>query len=57
MRWYKLYRRLKIRKRKRKRKPQKKKQKGGLFGFEYLMNTLAGRNQDPNNSLFRALGK
>ena len=21
------------------------------------MNTLAGRNQDPNNSLFRALGK
>ena len=57
MQRFRLYKRLKLKKRKRKTKPQKRKQRGGLFGFEYLMNTLAGRNQDPNNSLFRALGK
>ena len=33
----------------------KRKQKGGLFGFEYLMNKLAGRKQHPNNSLAKAL--
>ena len=53
---YKLYRRLKLRKRKRKIKPQKRKQRGGLFGFEYLMHKLAGRKQNPNNSLYKALG-
>ena len=52
MRMYKLYRRLKLRKRKRKIKPQK----GGLFGFEYLMHKLAGRKQNPNYSLHKALG-
>ena len=57
MRRFRLYKRIKLRKRKRKRKPQKRKQRGGLFGFEYLMNTLAGRYQYPNNSLFRVLGK
>ena len=46
MRWYKLYRRLKLRKRK--IKPRKRKQRGGLFGFEYLMNELAGRNRRSN---------
>ena len=56
MRRYKLYRRLKLRKRKRKIKPQKRKQRGGLFGFEYLMYKLAGRKQNPNNSLYKALG-
>ena len=56
MRRFRLYKRKKLRKRKRKIKPRKRKQRGGLFGFEYLMNTLAGRQQDPNNALFRALG-
>ena len=57
MRRFRLYKRIKLRKTKTKTKPRKRKQRVGLFGFEYLMNELAGRNQDPNNSLFRALGK
>ena len=36
-------------------KPRKRKQQGGLFGFEYLMNKLAGQKQNPNNSLYKAL--
>ena len=52
MRRFRLYKRIK----KRKTRQRKRKQRGGLFGFEYLMHKLAGRKQDPNNSLFKALG-
>ena len=48
----KRYKLTKIKKRKRGKKP-KRKQRGGLFGFEYLMNELAGRRQDPNNSIVK----
>ena len=53
MRRFRLYKRIKLKKRKRKTKPRKRKQRGGLFGFEYLMNELAGRKQDPNNSIVK----
>ena len=36
-------------------KKRKRKQRGGLFGFEYFMNKPAGRKQNPNNSLYKAL--
>ena len=52
MRWFRLYERIK----KRKFKRRKRKQRGRLFGFEYLMNKHTGRKQNPNNSLFKALG-
>ena len=47
--------RLKRYRKKRKFKQRKRKQRGGLFGFEYFMNKLAGRKQNPNNSLYKAL--
>ena len=47
--------RLRRYRKKRKFKKRKRKQRGGLFGFEYLMNELAGRKQNPNNSLYQAL--
>ena len=56
MKRFKLFKRIKLRRRKRKNKVFNRKQKGGLLGFEYLMNKLAGRKQNPNNSLYKALG-
>ena len=55
MKRFRLFKRLKNRRRKRKNKPPKRKQRGGLFGFEYLMHSLANRKQNPNNSLYKAL--
>ena len=52
MQRFRLYKGIK----KRKFKRRKRKQRGGLFGFEYLMNELTGRKQNPNNSVFKALG-
>ena len=56
MKRFKLFKRIKLRRRKRKNKVFNRKQKEGLLGFEYLMNKLAGRKQNPNNSLYKALG-
>ena len=47
--------RLRRRLKKRKTKYKVRKQRGGLFGFEYFMNKLAGQKQNPNNSLCKAL--
>ena len=55
MKRFKLFKRIKLRKRKRKNKVFNRKQRGGLFDFEYLMHKLAGRKQNPNNSLYKAL--
>ena len=55
MKRFRLFKRLKNRRRKRKNKPLKRKQRGGLFGFEYLMHKLAGRKPPANNSLYKAL--
>ena len=38
---------------KRRYRTRKRKQGGGVFGFEYLMNKLAGRKQHPQNSLHK----
>ena len=47
--------RLRRYRKKRKFKRRKRKQRGGLFGFEYLLHKLAGQKQNPNNSLYKAL--
>ena len=56
MKRFRLYKRIKSRKRKRGKSLYNRKQRGGLFGFEYLMNKLAGRKPPANNSLYQALG-
>ena len=38
---------------KRRYETRKRKQRGGLFGFEYLMNKIVGRKQHPDNSLHK----
>ena len=56
MKRFRLYKRIKSRKRKRGKRLYNRKQRGGLFGFEYFMNKLAGRKPPANNSLYQALG-
>ena len=55
MKCFRLYKRIKS-KRKKRKKLYNRKQRGGLFGFEYLMHKLAGRKPPSNNSLYQALG-
>ena len=55
MKRYSLYKRIKSKRKKRKNKLFNRKQRGGLFGFEYLMHKLAGRKPPANNSLYQAL--
>ena len=55
MKRFRLYKRKKIRKRKRKQRVPIRKQKGGIFGFDYLMHKLAHRRPPPSNSLYKAL--
>ena len=54
MKRFKLYKRIKS-KRKKRKKVFNKKQRGGLFGFEYLMHKLASRKPPAHNSLYQAL--